>query len=202
MKLYDTKSAPNPRRVRIFAAEKDCDPDRRGRPERQGEPGRAEFREKNPLGGVPCSSSTTARASASPSRSAGTWRIRQSRPSWASVRPTAPSSRCGSGGWALKLFAADRERVRARTSGSVAARRCPSRARPAASTLARMHLARRRARRAAGPTSRAIAAASPTSRRSSASTRPRTDPRAARVHEPAAVARAVGRPSGRLTVAR
>ena len=53
MKLYDTKSAPNPRRVRIFAAEKELaipivEVDLNAK-ENQG----AEFRAKNPLGGVP-----------------------------------------------------------------------------------------------------------------------------------------------------
>jgi len=53
MKLYDTKSAPNPRRVRMFAAEKELaiptvEVDLNAK-ENQG----AEFREKNPLGGVP-----------------------------------------------------------------------------------------------------------------------------------------------------
>ena len=53
MKLYDTKSAPNPRRVRMFAAEKELaiptvEVDLNAK-ENQG----AEFRAKNPLGGVP-----------------------------------------------------------------------------------------------------------------------------------------------------
>jgi glutathione S-transferase len=53
MKLYDTKTAPNPRRVRIFAAEKDLaiptvEVDLNAK-ENQG----AEFRAKNPMGGVP-----------------------------------------------------------------------------------------------------------------------------------------------------
>ena len=53
MKLYDTKTAPNPRRVRIFAAEKDfaiptVEVDL-GAKENQS----AEFRAKNPMGSVP-----------------------------------------------------------------------------------------------------------------------------------------------------
>jgi len=53
MKLYDTKTAPNPRRVRIFAAEKGMtiptvEVDLNGK-----ENHTSEFRAKNPLGGVP-----------------------------------------------------------------------------------------------------------------------------------------------------
>jgi glutathione S-transferase len=53
MKLYDTRSAPNPRRVRIFAAEKrmalpTVEVDLNARQNQA-----PEFRAKNPLGGVP-----------------------------------------------------------------------------------------------------------------------------------------------------
>jgi glutathione S-transferase len=53
MKLYDAKSAPNPRRVRVFVAEKGMtiptvEVDLNGR-----ENHTSAFREKNPLGGVP-----------------------------------------------------------------------------------------------------------------------------------------------------
>jgi glutathione S-transferase len=53
MKLYDAKSAPNPRRVRVFVAEKGMtiptvEVDLNGR-----ENHTPAFREKNPLGGVP-----------------------------------------------------------------------------------------------------------------------------------------------------
>ncbi len=53
MKLYDTKSAPNPRRVRIFAAEKGMaiplvEVDLNAKANQT-----PEFRAKNPLGGVP-----------------------------------------------------------------------------------------------------------------------------------------------------
>ena len=53
MKLYDTKTAPNPRRVRVFVAEKGMtiptvEVDLNGRQNHT-----AEFRKKNPIGGVP-----------------------------------------------------------------------------------------------------------------------------------------------------
>lgn len=53
MKLYDTKSAPNPRRVRIFVAEKGMtiptvEVDLNAKANQT-----AEFRAKNPMGGVP-----------------------------------------------------------------------------------------------------------------------------------------------------
>ena len=53
MKLYDTKTAPNPRRVRIFAAEKDfaiptVEVDLNAKENQT-----PEYRAKNPMGGVP-----------------------------------------------------------------------------------------------------------------------------------------------------
>ena len=54
MKLYDSTIAPNPRRVRIFLAEKGISGSHRAGRHRQGrEPREPPFLAKNPLGGVP-----------------------------------------------------------------------------------------------------------------------------------------------------
>ena len=53
MKLYDAKTAPNPRRVRVFAAEKGIDVPTVQVDLNARENHTAGFREKNPIGGVP-----------------------------------------------------------------------------------------------------------------------------------------------------
>ncbi len=53
MKLYDTKTAPNPRRVRIFLAEKGIDVPTVQVDIAGGENRRPPYIDKNPLGGVP-----------------------------------------------------------------------------------------------------------------------------------------------------
>ena len=53
MKLYDTKTAPNPRRVRIFLAEKGMDVPTVQVDIAGGENRRSPYIDKNPLGGVP-----------------------------------------------------------------------------------------------------------------------------------------------------
>ena len=53
MKLYDSKAAPNPRRVRIFLAEKGIEVPTVQVDLGKGETRSAEFLAKNPLGGVP-----------------------------------------------------------------------------------------------------------------------------------------------------
>lgn len=53
MKIYETKSAPNPRRVRMFLAEKNIEMDFVQLDLQKGENLTAEMRAKNPLGKVP-----------------------------------------------------------------------------------------------------------------------------------------------------
>ena len=53
MKLYDTKTAPNPRRVRIFLAEKGIEVETVQVDIAGGENRRSPYLDKNPLGGVP-----------------------------------------------------------------------------------------------------------------------------------------------------
>ncbi len=53
MKIYETKSAPNPRRVRMFLAEKGIDMDYVQVDIQKGENLSAEMRAKNPLGKIP-----------------------------------------------------------------------------------------------------------------------------------------------------
>ncbi|WP_018984207.1 glutathione S-transferase family protein [Salinimonas chungwhensis] len=53
MKIYETRTAPNPRRVRIFLAEKGVDVDYVQLDIQKGENLTAEMRAKNPLGKVP-----------------------------------------------------------------------------------------------------------------------------------------------------
>ena len=53
MKLYDTKTAPNPRRVRIFLAEKGVEVPTVQIDIAAGENRRSPYIDKNPLGGVP-----------------------------------------------------------------------------------------------------------------------------------------------------
>ena len=50
MKIYETKTAPNPRRVRMFLAEKGIDVDYVQVDIQKGENLSAEMRAKNPLG--------------------------------------------------------------------------------------------------------------------------------------------------------
>ena len=53
MKIYETKTAPNPRRVRMFLAEKGIDVDYVQVDIQKGENLTAEMRAKNPLGKIP-----------------------------------------------------------------------------------------------------------------------------------------------------
>ena len=53
MKIYETKTAPNPRRVRMFLAEKGIDVDYVQVDIQKGENLSAEMRAKNPLGKIP-----------------------------------------------------------------------------------------------------------------------------------------------------
>lgn len=53
MKLYDSPMAPNPRRVKIFLAEKGLEVPTESVDIAKGENRKAEYLEKNPLGGVP-----------------------------------------------------------------------------------------------------------------------------------------------------
>ena len=135
MKLYDSTMAPNPRRVRIFLAEKGVTV-----PTVQVDLGKAENRQppflaKNPLGGR---AGPRARrrhaASRRASRSAATSRsCTRSRRSSAATRATRRWSRCGSGAWSSRCSRTSRACSRTRTRSSRAASsRCPSSARSAA----------------------------------------------------------------------
>ena len=53
MKIYETKTAPNPRRVRMFLAEKGIDMEYVQVDIQKGENLSAEMRAKNPLGKIP-----------------------------------------------------------------------------------------------------------------------------------------------------
>ena len=100
MKIYNSPVAPNPRRVRIFLAEKDIkvpfeDIDIANAVNRQ-----PEFRKKTRSPAFPCSNWMTAPVSPRVSRSAAISRSKNpSRRSLASARKSALSSICGIGAW-------------------------------------------------------------------------------------------------------
>jgi hypothetical protein len=74
MKIYDFVLAPNPRRLRIFLAEKGLNVPNEQINIFEGKNRTPEFLAKNPAGGLPVRNSTTARISPSRSRSAATSR--------------------------------------------------------------------------------------------------------------------------------